>query len=389
MNAARPTETSSNGAVPQGKPPAFTYERWRASLGLPVHTGYFVEDLRTIQLGWWQERGCLAGFVELVGQEGITETRVTEIAPRTSIPPFQLAYDEVVYVLKGSGATTVWRPGSDEKKSFEWHETSMFLLPRHYLFQIHNTHGSEPIRLLHYSYLPLGMSIIPDPTFFFADAERAVDRARELELSSFYGEASLRREEHEGVLWGRRKEAWVGNFFPDMSVWDKLESNASRGAGGRSVFIEFPGSEITCHMSVFAPRTYKKAHRHGPGRAIVIPAGEGYSIMWEEGKEKVVAPWRPGSILTPPNRWFHQHFNVGGIPARYLALHPPRQFYGHAEKIEDRAKDQIEYADEEPWIRQKFEAELKQRGLTSLVPEEAYRHRDFEWSASAATQQTD
>src|SRR5437762_9022331 len=43
------------------------------------------------------------------------------------------------------------------------------------------------------------------------------------------------------------------------------------GAGGRSVAMEFPDSEISMHMSMFPSRTYKKAHRHGPGRAIVIP----------------------------------------------------------------------------------------------------------------------
>ncbi|MBI2756083.1 MAG: cupin domain-containing protein [Chloroflexi bacterium] len=367
----------------------FTYERWRESIGIPIHRGYYMEDLTTLELGLWKERQAQAAFIELVGQEGITETRVTEIPPRGSLPAVQLAFDEVVYVLKGWGATTVWRPGSSEKKSFEWHEASMFMLPRHYLHEIHNTHGSEPIRLLHYNYLPLAMSAVPDPTFFFADGADAEDRARDLDLKQFYGEATLRKEEHEGVLWGRRKEAWVGNFFPDMRVWDRLESNATRGAGGRSVFIEFPGSEMTCHMSVFAPRTYKKAHRHGPGRAIVIPTGEGYSVMWQEGKEKVVAPWRPGSMLTPPDRWFHQHFNVGSAPARYLALHPPMQFYGHAEKIEDRAKDQIEYVDEDPWIREKFEGELRARDLTSLVPAEAYEQRDYTWSTSAAASQAD
>ena len=36
-----------------------------------------------------------------------------------------------------------------------------------------------------------------------------------------------------------------------MSAWDKLNVNPRRGAGGRSVAIEFPGSEIGCHMSVF------------------------------------------------------------------------------------------------------------------------------------------
>jgi hypothetical protein len=56
------------------------------------------------------------------------------------------------------------------------------------------------------------------------------------------------------------------------------------------------------------------------------------------------------------------------------------QFHGHAEKIEDRAKDQIEYPDEEPWIRRKFAEELSTRGVTSLMPDEAYSNRDYEWS---------
>jgi hypothetical protein len=56
------------------------------------------------------------------------------------------------------------------------------------------------------------------------------------------------------------------------------------------------------------------------------------------------------------------------------------QFYGHAEKVEDRAKDQIEYTEEDPFIRKKFEDELAKKGLTSLVPDEAYRNKEFEWS---------
>jgi gentisate 1,2-dioxygenase len=122
-------------------------------------------------------------------------------------------------------------------------------------------------------------------------------------------------------------------------------------------------------------RTYKKAHRHGPGFSIVIPAGEGYSIMWEGDKEKVVIPWHEASLFVPPNRWFHQHFNVGAVPARYLALHPPPLLARMPEKVGDRARDQIEYPDEEPWIRQKFEEEMTKRELTSLMPEQAYKDR--------------
>ena len=133
-------------------------------------------------------------------------------------------------------------------------------------------------------------------------------------------------------------------------------------------------------MSVFPSGTYKKAHRHGPGRVIVIPAGEGYSILWPEGQEKIIVPWHEGSVFTPPDRWFHQHFNVSVIPARYLALAPLPQFSGHNEQVQDRIRDTIDYPDAELWVREKFDDELANRGLTSLMPEEAYRTRDYKWA---------
>ena len=111
----------------------------------------------------------------------------------------------------------------------------------------------------------------------------------------------------------------------------------------------------------------------------MIPGGEGYSILWpHETAEKMVVPWHEASLFTPPDRWFHQHFNVGAGPARYLALHPLPQFRGMGEQVQDRS-DQIEYPDEDPFIRQKFEDELAKRGLKSIMPEEAYQDRNFEW----------
>jgi len=379
------THTDGAKATPSAPPRRvkFTHDRWMDALGLPIYSGYYIEDMRELQLGRWEERGCDAAFIQLEGQQGITETRVSEIPPRAVLPPVRLMFDEVVYVVQGRGATTVWRSGS-ERKSFEWTENSMFLLPRHHFHQFNNTHGSRPARLLHYNYFPLLLSASPDPEAFIStNRGEAAEPLRQVDLQAMYAEPALKTTSSEEVTWKRGHSVWLGSFFPDMSAWDKLTLNQGRGAGGRSVAMEFPGSEIGSHMSMFPSRTYKKAHRHGPGRAIVIPTGEGYSVMWEEAKDKVVAPWKPGSLITPPNRWFHQHFNVGEKPARYLAFHPPLQFDGHAEKIEDRARDQIEYVDEELAVRERFEAELARRGLTSLIPPSAYTQRDFEWTPAA------
>jgi hypothetical protein len=45
-----------------------------------------------------------------------------------------------------------------------------------------------------------------------------------------------------------------------------------------------------------------------------------------------------------------------------------------------RARDQIEYTDEDPRVRANFQEELAKHGLTTLMPDEAYRNRDYEWT---------
>ncbi len=355
----------------------YTYDVWMESIGIPIHKGYYIEDLRTLELGWWEERQCSAAFIQLMGQEGISSARVTEIPPGTTLPPLKFALDEIVYVVDGLGLATIWAGDGMPKKIFEWQKFSMFMLPRNHWHQLSNVQENKTVRLLHYSYMPLILSGIRDAAFLFNNPYQAEDFVNDPD-ADFYSAAEMVEQDTQNVFYGKRA-IWYGNFFPDMRAWDRLDANASRGAGGRSVFIQFPNSEVSCHMSVFDARTYKKAHRHGPGRVIVIPAGEGYSVMWEEGKDKIVIPWHEASVLVPPNRWFHQHFNAGAAPARYLALHPPFQFYGYGEKVEDASKDQIEYPDEDPWIRKKFEGELAKGNLKSLMPDEAYRDRKFTW----------
>ncbi len=343
------------------------YEQWIASVGIPIHRGYYVEDGRTVELGWWEERQCNAAFLVLAGQEGVSEVRISEIPPGATLPPVKFALDESVYVLDGRGLTTL-STDDGQRVSFEWQPHSMFLLPRHTRAQLSNTRGDRPARLLHYNYLPSVMNAVPDLDFLFNNPHwdpRALDHG--------YSEAKVSRGGATGGM-----GFWTGNFFADMRLWDRLDPYKGRGAGGHVVWVQYPTSPIWAHMSVFPARSYKKAHRHGPGTLIVIPAGEGFSFMWPEGQERVFIPWHEGSIFVPPDRWFHQHFNLTAAPARYLAMHAPRGA-NQSERVENIIRDQIEYPDEDPIIRQTFEAELAKRGLTSAMPEEAYRDRGYEW----------
>lgn len=357
----------------------YAYDKWMDSRGVPVHRGYFVEDLRTVPLGWWDQRGANSCFIQLNGLEGISEVRVTEIPPGETLPPLTLAVDETVYVVSGRGLTSV-QHGDGPARSFEWQKHALFMIPGGYTATLSNMSGTEPARVMSYNYLPLAMTVI-DNADYFINNPYAYLRRQPNPDTTMYAEAKIQMDEQ--YMYGPR-QVWFGNFFPDMKAWDRLVPFKGRGAGGHVVFIRYPESNMTNHMSVFPSRTYKKAHRHGPGRAIVIPDGEGFSVMWQEGKEKVVIPWHEASLFTPPDKWFHQHFNLGRKPARYLAFHPPAQFSGYSEKVEDRKKDQIEYPFEESWIREKFEGELKARGLTTLMPDQAYKDETFEWDYNAS-----
>lgn len=346
----------------------YPYGTWADGEGIPVYRDYFIEDLRTIKLGAWARRECNAAIIELVGQQGTTGAYVVEIGAGKTLPPFQMALDECIYVLEGRGLTTL---KSDlGTKSFEWTKHGLFIIPGGHTYQLANMQGNQTARLLVMNYLPMAMTVLPEPELLLGQ-HGGVRR----ELEQFYSEARSQQSQANAST----ANYWIGNFFPDLRAWDRLDTMAFRGAGGRAVHMTFPGSPMSAHMSVFPSGTYKKGHRHGPGYFIVIPAGEGYSIMWPEGGEKVIVPWHEASCFVPPSRWFHQHFNVSEGFNRYLAIHPPAQFRFLGEKVFNLQADQIEYVNEEPWIRQKFEEELAKRGRKSMMEEGAYRDANHVW----------
>jgi hypothetical protein len=365
----------SDHAQQQSPRAEYVYDEWMAEQGVPIYRGHFVPDMRTVELGHWKERGHDAAFVQLTGQQGVSEARISEIPAGVTLDPVKLGVDEMVYVVCGHGSTRVWPHGGkpEDGQTFEWSDKALFLIPPNYHAEHSNLSGDQPVRMLHYTYLPLAMSVVTDPDFFLNS-----NHTPKLSLADLRSAYSGAKEigGGQGLRWITAKfndaPYWYGNFFPDMHAWDKLEVN--KGRGGRTVRIQFAGSDMSCHMSMFDSRTYKKAHRHGPGRVIVIPSGDGYSTLWIGGDpEPIVVPWQQDALFVPPEQWFHQHFNLGLEPARYLALHPPMQFGGYAERAEDRKRDTIEIYDEALSVRERFEAELAKRGLTTHMSDEAYQ----------------
>jgi hypothetical protein len=91
--------------------------------------------------------------------------------------------------------------------------------------------------------------------------------------------------------------------------------------------------------------------------------------MWPEGEEPRRYEWGSGSLIVPPNMWFHQHFNTGTTPARYLAFKHEVVSIRNAQGVPKAwisqriGGDQIDYADESEFVRRTFRDALAGVGL--------------------------
>ena len=184
------------------------------------------------------------------------------------------------------------------------------------------------------------------------------------------------------------------NFVADSVNLPLIEAK-ERGAGGGHIRFNMAKGSMNSHISQFPTATYKKGHRHGPGAHVIILSGEGYSLMWPEGEEPTRYEWGPGTLIVPPNMWYHQHFNTGTEPARYLAFKHEVVSIRNAQGVPKAwisqriGGDQIDYADETPKVRTMFAEELAKHGLKPRM-DESYQAelpdlppKPGEWAKSA------
>jgi len=140
---------------------------------------------------------------------------------------------------------------------------------------------------------------------------------------------------------------------------------------------------MNVHMSEFPTGTYKKAHRHGPGAEIIILNGVGYSLCWYEGEKPLRVDWKEGTILSPRDQEWHQHFNTGPTPARFVAftfshivVQSVTAHVAHrASAIAREGEDQIEYEAEDPAIFETFERACQAHGARVTMKRPAYATR--------------
>ena len=343
------------------------YLEWVKTEGVPVHED-FGFDLLSLDVRPWARMDALGCYVHCRGRGDFANMYVCEIAPGKQTSPQRHLFEEIVFVLDGSGSTVVETPSGEH--SFEWHTGSLFALPLNARYRHYNGSGQKPTRLVSTTDLPLVMNLFRNEDFIWDNDHVFAERFGEPQ--HFSGDGTF-------LPMRPGRHMWETNFVPDLRTFE-LRTWNERGAGSSNMVFVLADGTMHAHMSEMPVGTYKKAHRHGADFHVMTVTGAGYSLYWYEGEKDFRRfDWKFGSVFAPTEMLFHQHFNTSASPARYLAtafggLRYPtigdkrKTFSGMDVSVKDGGR-QIEYEDEDPRVLRLFEDQLRQNGVQSRMRE--------------------
>ena len=359
--------------TPQAKPRygVDPYRDWLAGEGIPDTEDYGV-DLFAVATAPWPRYGVNGAAVHLKGRGDFANMFLFDIGPGKSTAAQRHLYEEVVYVLEGYGSTQLeFADGS--RRSFEWGEKSLFAIPLNARYRHFNGSGAERALVVSTTNLPMVMNVFHNEDFIFGCDFDFSERAGKREYFAREGRLiTVRPGNH----------MWETNFVPDLTAIE-LKNWGDRGAGGTNIMFVLADGTMHAHISEMPVGTYKKGHRHGPSFHVMCVMGQGFSLLWyEHEKDFRRIDWKHGMVLVPADRQFHQHFNTGPAPARYLASavgglrYPTMQAQrvsllgaseGDTPAVSKSVKDggdQIEYEDQDPRIHRIWLEEIRKNGAT-------------------------
>ena len=347
------------------------YLDWIEQEGIKRIVDYKFPDLNDVELGDWERKGGKGAIINIPNGALPNDAHLIEIKPGGKSEPEHHMYEETMYVVSGRGATSVWLE-EGQKSTFEWAAGSLLTIPLNTAYQHFNGSGTEPVRYVSMTNAPPVLRMFRSTDFVFNNTYTFRDRFAGDDEDYFNGQGTLLQR--KGTKFGT---IWRTNFVPNADVM-KLWAYRDRGAGGINTHFDLAGNVTKSHISEFPVGTYKKGHRHGPGAHLVILGGVGFSALWWDNDKKnyEIAPWQKGGmVIVPADATYHQHFNTGPEPARYLALRgddgQPSNWGESNVSIKDGGM-QIEYEDEDRYIHELFEAELKKNGaechMGSFIP---------------------
>jgi uncharacterized RmlC-like cupin family protein len=342
-----------------------SYRQWIISEGVPLHEGIAV-DLIAADAKPWARYGVKGAVVNVKGRGDFLDCWLLEIPPSRSTEPQRHICEAVGYVITGNGRVLVDADGG-QAYTIPFGPRSMFAIPINARYRILNDSGKLASRIALTTSFPIMMNILRNDKFIFGTEFEFSERMGAREL--YEGKGAALSHETAGIT----RYFWESNQVGDLGDFDGLTEQQYRGKG-RTVRFLMADSVLHGHLSEIPAGAYKKAHRHMGGSHIYSVTGEGYSLLWYEGDtERIQVNWHHGVLHSPPDNMYHQHFNLSSAPARYFAIKMGNYRYPITSRMDAQMRasvdvkrmrrDQIDYEDEDPAIRQIYERAMAARSF--------------------------
>src|SRR5262249_54779639 len=140
------------------------YDRFLEREAIPVVKGYFVEDLKDLEVKPWKRMGALGCYLNMGGQQE-TDAYVCEIPAGSQTLPQRHLYEPLVYIVPGGGGRGVWQD-EKQKRPLGWSGGAFFATPLN-VFYHHFSVSNEPVKFLAGTNLPHLLNLFHNEDFIF------------------------------------------------------------------------------------------------------------------------------------------------------------------------------------------------------------------------------
>ncbi len=258
------------------------YLNWVKAEGATIHEGAAL-DLLALAVAPWARFGMKGAVCHAEGRCDYLTAFLFALDAGQSSAPVRHTYEEVFYVLAGSGETLITLSDGHET-TIEWGEKKLFAVPinataRHKA----GPSGARFVALSDFRYL---MGLYRNEAFLF---------------------------DNPSPLHGRQKRAVDAGLIADpcsgtLSV-DELSP------------LVLADLSVGVDLTALAPKSSTLARRQMQGRHILGVDGQGFSLSFSSQNSDIRrVDWRHGMLFGLKGMQFHQHFNAGSAPARFIAV---------------------------------------------------------------------
>ena len=370
------------------KRPPMPYDVFMEEQEIPIVRDFGVRRVQDLPLKPWKRMGGQGSFIQLFGTEGLWGSYVVEVPGGGALNVERHLYEEQFLVVEGRGTVEIWQEGG-KKNVFEWQKGSLFAIPLNAYHRIVNA-SSSPALLLVGTSAPNAMNLYASGDFIF-NCPYAFNDRYDGSSDFFKPSDDLAPDPVRGLAMRRT------NLVPDI-INCELPLDNRRSPGYRRIEPHMASNRFYLWIGQHETGRYSKAHKHGSAAVLICIKGKGYTYTWpstlgphpwKDGKEKEIVrvEYEPvGMVSAAPmsGDWFHQHFGISKEPLRMTAWFGPNNARGRKPgRPGEQEKDlgaidirdggnAVPYDEEDPHIREEYEATLAREGAQSRMEDWLY-----------------